>query len=122
MEEGLHMQAWLEYVDPAWKDDVTLKLPIVSMFKLKFRMGTKLAKGHFGSVFPAYSTGLGETKAVAVKMIELKRTNDVKWVASEMQILLTVTGHRNVILFKEAYYSWGMTVLCSQVAGLFKDS
>ena len=55
----------------------------------------------------------GPRDKVAIKLIECKGEREVDRTASEMQILMTVSGHHNVVNLIESFYSVGT---CSQSA------
>ena len=105
------MAALLERCEPSWKTDLVGK-PAVSMARERYKFGTRVARGRFGSVY--VSSGIATQ--VAIKLIECKSDADINWAASEMQILMTISGHRNVLTMIEAFYSDGMFIECTKVA------
>ena len=89
LAHALPMQRWLERWDATWKSDLVGK-PTVAKAREKYTFGTRVERGRFGSVH--MSTGPGDK--VAIKLIECKGEREVDWTASEMQILMTVSGQR----------------------------
>ena len=75
--------------------------PTVAQAREKYKFGQRVDRGRFGTVY--MSTGLGDK---------------VDWAASEMQIMMTVSGHRNVVNLIESFYSDGMFVQNTQVGWL----
>ena len=53
---------------------------------------------------------------VAIKLVQCKSGEEVNWAASEMHIVMTISGHRNVVSLIEAFYSDGMLVESTKVA------
>ena len=88
-------------------ETVLTQSPWISAGRAKYTfVGVKLGKGKFGSVFRA--TDLG-SHMVAVKMLEAIKSQDgLMWAAVELQVLLTLTGHPNVVGFHEVFFSDGI--------------
>ena len=105
------MAALLERCEPSWKTDLVGK-PSVSLARARNKFGTRLDPGRYGRVY--VSTGLGDR--VAIKLVECKSDEEVNWAASEMHIVMTISGHRNVVSLIEAFYSDGMLVESTKVA------
>ena len=101
-----HGQDLLEVRNPEWRE-LLRKSPAISVGKEKYSLfGTKLGKGKFGSVFRAIDQG---GHIVAVKMLESIKSQDaLMWAAVELQVLLTLTGHPNVVGFQEVFFSDGI--------------
>ena len=104
---------WLERWEPTWKSDLVGK-PTVAQAREKYKFGQRVDRGRFGTVY--VSTGLGDK--VAIKVIECKTDREVDWAASEMQIMMTVSGHHNVVKLIESFYSDGLFVQNNQVGWL----
>ena len=104
------MAAFIERNEPTWKADLVGK-PSVAQARDKYKFGSRIDRGRYGSVY--ISTGLWDT--VAIKLIECKNDAEVEWAASEMQIMLTVSGHRNVANLIEAFYSDSMLIESTKV-------
>ena len=110
------MAAVLERCEPCWKTDLLGK-PAISEARERYRIGARTGRGRIGHVY--VSTGLGGN--YAIKMIECKDDKEVNWAASELHILMTVSGNRNVVSFIDAFYSDGMQCEKNKVATINND-
>ena len=89
--------------DKAWISHLK-GCPDIASGKCKYRLFSKLGEGKFGTVWCAGFRQ--EVQAnVAVKIPKARSKDDVAWVAAELQIMLTVAGHKNVLSLREAFYS-----------------
>ena len=103
------MAAFIQRHEPAWKTDLIGK-PAISQARVKYKYGERIGRGSFGSVY--LSTGLGGK--VAIKLMHCKKDEDLQWAASEMQILMTVSGQRNVVTLLETFCTDGMPIETTQ--------
>ena len=96
----------LEVRNPEWIETLR-KSPAISAGKDKYSfIASKSGKGKFGAVFRAIDHG---SHMVAVKMREAIKSQDgLMWAAVELQVLLTLTGHPNVVGFHEVFFSDGI--------------
>ena len=89
--------------DSAWISHLR-GCPDTASGQLKYSLLSKLGKGRFGTVYLARFREEAQAH-VAVKSMKPQSEEEVAWAASELQIMLTVAGHKNVLSLREAFCS-----------------
>ena len=103
--EGTHgesMAEWLEKYGPHWQAELKASQPVANA-KAKYEIGTSIGKGTYGRVYRIVEKQ--NSKAAAMKVLTLDTDDALIEAATEWQIMLTASGQKNIISFKEAFYS-----------------
>ena len=104
----------VERWEAAWRADLIGKAT-VAQARSKYKFGERVGRGRYGRVY--VSSGLGDQQPVAIKVVECKSDDEINWAASELQIMMTVSGHHNIMTVFEAFFSDGMVIDKSQAGG-----
>ena len=96
------MAVWLEKYGPHWQAELKASQPVANA-RAKYEIGTSIGKGTYGRVYRLVERQ--NSKAAAMKVLTLDTDDALIEAATEWQIMLTASGQKNIISFKEAFYS-----------------